>query len=155
MENYLLLKSLHLLGVVLFLGNITVTAVWKVLADRTRHPQTIAYSQRLVTITDLVFTAAGAVLIVVTGRLMAERHGGIDAASWITWGWWLFIVSGILWVLLLIPIQVMQARLAKQFALTNNIPEEYWVLSKWWGVVGLTATVLPLMNLYFMVFKPV
>jgi hypothetical protein len=28
--------SLHLLGVVLFLGNIIVTALWKLLADRTQ-----------------------------------------------------------------------------------------------------------------------
>jgi uncharacterized membrane protein len=35
MDNYLLLKSLHVLGVVIFLGNIIVTAVWKALADRT------------------------------------------------------------------------------------------------------------------------
>jgi hypothetical protein len=33
---YLAFKVIHLLGVVLFLGNIIVTAVWKTLADRTR-----------------------------------------------------------------------------------------------------------------------
>ena len=48
---YLAFKVIHLLGVVLFLGNIIVTAVWKTLADRTREPRTIAYAQRLVTVT--------------------------------------------------------------------------------------------------------
>jgi uncharacterized membrane protein len=38
MNEYLILKALHLLGVVLFLGNIVVTAVWKMLADRTQSP---------------------------------------------------------------------------------------------------------------------
>jgi uncharacterized membrane protein len=44
---YLALKLIHLLGVVLFLGNIIVTAVWKALADQTGEPRTIAYAQRL------------------------------------------------------------------------------------------------------------
>ena len=49
----------HLLGVVLFLGNILVTAMWKLLADRTRAPGVVAYAQRVVTITDFAFTAPG------------------------------------------------------------------------------------------------
>ena len=39
-------KVIHVLGVVLFLGNINVTGVWKTLADRTGDPRTIAYAQR-------------------------------------------------------------------------------------------------------------
>ena len=46
MNDYLLLKSLHVLGVVIFLGNIIVTAVWKALADRTGSPTIAAYAQR-------------------------------------------------------------------------------------------------------------
>ena len=33
--SYDAFKVIHLLGVVLFLGNIIVTALWKMLADRT------------------------------------------------------------------------------------------------------------------------
>jgi hypothetical protein len=36
--SYNAFKVVHLLGVVLFLGNIIVTALWKMLADRTREP---------------------------------------------------------------------------------------------------------------------
>jgi uncharacterized membrane protein len=70
-DNYLLLKSLHLLGVTLFLGNIIVTALWKMLADRTKSPSVVAFSQRLVTVTDFVFTVTGVLLIMITGRMMA------------------------------------------------------------------------------------
>jgi hypothetical protein len=34
------------------------------------------------------------------------------------------------------------------------IPERYWRLSMLWSVFGAMATILPLANLYFMVFKP-
>ena len=155
MENYQLLKSIHLLGVVIFLGNIIVTAIWKLLADRTRSPAIVAYAQRLVTFTDIAFTTTGVLLILVSGRMMASNVGEISDFLWLSWGWWLFIASGVIWVLVLIPIQVKQARLAKNFSNEDNIPEGYWLLSRYWMVFGVIATLLPLANLYFMVFKPI
>jgi uncharacterized membrane protein len=78
--------ALHVLGVVLFLGNLIVTALWKTLADQTRDPRVIAYAQRLVTITDVAFTATGAALITVTGFVLASDWGGITGPSWLTTG---------------------------------------------------------------------
>ena len=146
--------SVHVLGVVLFLGNIIVTAVWKLLADRTRDPAIVAYAQRLVTVTDIGFTATGVVLIVVSGQVMADDFGGVTGPSWLTWGWSLFVASGVIWATVLIPIQVMQARLARRFASEATIPDRYWRLTTLWSVFGAIATVLPLANLYFMIFKP-
>ena len=155
MESYQALKSLHLFGVTLFLGNIIVTAFWKMLADRTRSPSVVAFSQRLVTITDFAFTSTGVLLIMITGRIMATKFGEIGDLFWLTWGWRLFIVSGLIWVLILIPVQIKQAKLAKAFANQTEIPAQYWTLSKLWIVFGIIATVLPLANLYIMVFKPI
>ena len=147
--------SLHILGVVLFLGNIVVTAVWKMLADRTRNPPVVAYAQRLVTVTDIAFTATGAALIVVSGQVMAREWGGVFGGPlWLTVGWSLFIASGVIWLVLLVPIEVMQERLARSFRDAPAIPGRYWRLSRLWAVFGVIATVLPLLNLYFMVFKP-
>jgi uncharacterized membrane protein len=67
---YLAFKIIHLLGVVLFLGNIIVTAVWKTLADQTREPRTIAYAQRLVSVTDWMVT------------LMALFSSSLAAMAW-------------------------------------------------------------------------
>ena len=64
-------KVIHLLGVILFLGNIIVTGVWKVLADRTGEPRIIGYAQRLVTVTDWIFTAGGVALILIGAYGMA------------------------------------------------------------------------------------
>jgi uncharacterized membrane protein len=146
--------ALHILGVVVFLGNIIVTAVWKGLADRTRDPRVVAYAQRLVTVTDIAFTATGAALIAVSGPVLADDLGGIGGQSWITWGFALFIASGVIWVAVLIPVQVLQARLARSFAGGGDIPARYWTLARVWNVFGTIAVLLPLANLYFMVFKP-
>ena len=145
---------LHILGVVIFLGNITVTAVWKVLADRTRNPAVVGYAQRLVTLTDIAFTATGAALIAVSGQMMAGRFGGIGGAGWLTLGFALFIASGVIWITTLIPIQIMQARLARRFARDGAIPDRYWRLATLWYGLGAIAIALPLVNIYLMVAKP-
>lgn len=147
--------SLHILGVVLFVGNIIVTAVWKTLADRTRSPAVVAYAQRLVTVTDVAFTATGVVLIIVAGQVLADDFGGVfGGPTWLTIGWSLFIASGVIWLAVLIPVEVMQARLARQFRDASAIPDSYWRLSTIWAVFGAIAILLPLANIYFMVFKP-
>jgi uncharacterized membrane protein len=146
--------ALHILGAVIFIGNITVTAVWKVLADRTRNPAVVAYAQRLVTVTDIAFTATGATLIAVSGQTMADRLGGVGGSTWLTMGFALFIASGVIWVATLIPIQVMQSRLARGFATAGVIPPRYWRLAKLWYVLGGIAIALPMVNIYLMVAKP-
>ena len=80
-------KVVHLFGVVLFLGNIIVTAVWKVMADHTDDPGIIAYAQRLVTLTDWIFTAGGVVLILVGAYGMAAVAGlNLRGTTWLVWG---------------------------------------------------------------------
>jgi uncharacterized membrane protein len=154
-DSYLLLKSLHVLGVVIFLGNIIVTAWWKVMADRTGEPRIIAFAQRQVTLTDFIFTAGGVALILATGVGNAAIHQmDIWHTRWLAWGMGLFIVSGVIWVAVLIPVQVLQARMARAFAGGGPIPEGYWRLGNLWMIFGIVATVLPLVNIYWMVFKP-
>lgn len=155
-EFYQIIKLLHIVGAIIFIGNIIVTAVWKVLADRTRQPEVVAFGQRLVTLTDFAFTGLGAAIIFITGFAMIGIFGvSVFEVKWITWGFVLFIISGLIWATILIPVQVKQARLARTFQKSGTIPEQYWRLGRIWVRVGFFATLLPLVNLYFMVFKPV
>jgi len=155
MQTYLALKSLHILGVVLFVGNIIVTGWWKVMADRTRHPAIVAFAQRQVTLTDWIFTFGGSTLVVVGAYANVYLHDLPLDAPWLVWGQVMFFASGVLWVAILIPLQIRLARLARGFAGGGAIPDEYWRLNRVWLWVGILATVLPAANLYFMVFKPV
>ena len=148
------LKLLHILGVILFLGNIAVTAWWKVTADRTRDPKVIAHGQRQVLLTDGFFTSFGVVLIAGSGVAMIAGAGwDLENARWLHWGIGLFAASGILWLFILIPTQIQQMRLARAFKGGGEIPDRYWQLSRRWNIVGAIAMVLPFWNLYWMVFK--
>ena len=154
-HSYLLLKSIHIFGAIIFLGNIIITGWWKFMADRTRDPRVIAFAQRQVTLTDFVFTAGGAALVLGGGLGNALLHDmDYFAVRWMAWGLGLFAASGVIWVTILIPIQIKQARMARQFANQNSVPEDYWRLCRRWNIFGTLATVLPLINLYWMVYKP-
>jgi uncharacterized membrane protein len=152
--SYDAFKVVHLTGVVIFLGNIIVTGIWKVMADRTGDPRIIAYAQRLVTITDWIFTAGGVVLILLGAYGMVFTAGLDPRQSWLAWGQSLFVASGVIWIAILIPTQIVQGRQARAFAAGGPIPGTYWRHSRRWMIWGTIATVLPLANLYVMVFKP-
>jgi len=153
-DPYLLLKSIHILGVIIFLGNIIVTGWWKFMADRTRDAAIIAFAQRQVTLTDFVFTTGGIVLILIGGMGNVILFA-MDAwhTLWLLWGYSLFVVSGLIWGIILLPIQIKQARMTQAFAHDGVIPDNYWQLTRQWNIFGTIATVLPAINIYWMVFK--
>jgi uncharacterized membrane protein len=144
------LKIIHLLSACLFLGNVVVSGVWAALAERTRNHQIIKFSNRLVLITDCLFTATGAIGVVVTGHLMASRFGGDTAHGWLTWSYMLFGLSGLIWALVLLPIQLKQRALLRKH---DHITADYLRLSRLWQISGAVATLVPLPIIYLMVSK--
>lgn len=153
---YATFKFLHVLGAIILVGNVTVTAVWKVFADRTHDPRVVAFGQRLVTITDWSLTAGGIVLIIV-GGYGAALTAGMDllGSKWLVWGQVLFAISGTIWAAILIPAQVRQARAARAFAAGGEIPEGYRKDSRRWLVWGILATVPLVVAVWLMVWKPI
>ena len=131
--TYTIFKTAHLLGAIILIGNVTVTAVWKVFADRTREPSIIAFAQRLVTYTDWAFTVSGVVLIMVGGYGMAWASGiAVFSLGWLVWSQILFDGAGLIWLFILVPDQIVQARQARDFSLSDVIPESYWRRSRRW-----------------------
>ncbi len=150
--TYSLFKIIHILGVVLLIGNVTVTFIWKFHADCTRDPTVVAFAQRLVTWTDWAFTAGGAILVIVGGYGMtvAARLDPINV-RWLFWSQIWFYGVGLIWLFVLVPLQIMQARQARQFAESGTIPASYWQLCRHWNLVGIGSTVPFLYVLYLMI----
>ncbi|MGH7229351.1 MAG: DUF2269 family protein [Nitrospiraceae bacterium] len=121
---------------------------WKVMADRHGDPKVVAFAEGQVTLTDFVFTGGGAVLVLGTGVGNAVLHGmNYLSIRWLAWSYWFFVVSGVIWIAILIPVQMNQARMARLFADGGTIPDRYWRLGRIWIVFGILATILPLANL--------
>jgi len=151
---YNVFKTLHILGVVLLLGNVIVTGLWKALADRTRVVSTVAYAQRLVIQTDWIFTGSGIALIVIGGYAMAgSAHLSLLQTRWLFWGQALFGLSALIWLFVLLPVQAAQSRLAQRFAADMEIPAAYWELSRRWLRWGVLATVPLVLVVCLMVLK--
>ncbi|KPF79638.1 hypothetical protein IP88_01765 [alpha proteobacterium AAP81b] len=149
------LKFLHITGVVMLLGNVTATAIWKFFADRSRDPVVLAFAQKLVTYTDWSLTFWGIVLTVVGGYGMVFV-AGIDPFGplWLVGAQAMFVLSGAIWAGLLVPAQIRQARLAKAFRAGTSIPEAYWRDTRTWLVWGLIGTVPLVAAVWLMVVKP-
>ena len=153
-ENKLLhdfYKTLHILGGVLFLGNIIITGVWMFLAEKSKNINTIQFGVKAVNWMDVFFTAPGAALILLTGFIQAEHHGGAYTQSWILAGLILFSLSGIIWLLFLIPDQHRLIRISGE---SDTLPKKFYEVLHRWYFWGIIATILPLISLAIMVLKP-
>jgi len=156
--DYDALRILHLFGVICFMGNIIVTGWWKTMADRTGDYRIIAFAQWQVTLTDWVVTFGGVVIVIVAAFGMVYQVNTdilqeIHTQRWLWWGYYLFVASGVIWALILIPVQIIQARMARVFGETGVIPPHYWFYGKIWLAFGILAPLIPLVNLYWMVTK--
>ena len=139
---YALFKTVHIAGVVVLVGNVTITAYWKVLADRTSDPKLIAHAQHGVTVADWIFTLAGIVLILVGGYGAAAVAGlPLSGPAWLVVGQLLFAVSGLIWLAILIPIQIRQARMARSLIHDRASSAQYRRDSRNWLIWGILATV--------------
>ncbi len=152
---YTVLKFIHILGVVLFVGNIVVTALWKTRADESGDLATVAFAQRTVARADWAFTLPGILLILIGGYGMAllgrlPLHG----LRWLEWGQGLFYVSALIWVVVLIPTQRRLVAVSDAALRAGVLSPEFRSLSRRWAVWGGIATLLPVIVLFLMITKP-
>ena len=153
---YLLLKTLHVLSVVLFLGNIITGLFWKAHADVTRDPKLQAHALAGVIRSDLYFTIPSVLAIIATGVALAMMAGlPLLGTPWIAASLAAFGLSGALFGAFLAPLQKRLLNEARGAAAGAEWPSPaYRRLSRTWEVVGLIAILLPLGALALMVFKP-
>lgn len=153
---YLWLKLLHVIAVVLFLGNIITGLFWHAHAARTRDPGRIAHIMDGIIASDRLFTIPSVVVIAVTGVAAALTAGyPIVRTGWIFWSLVLFGVSGVIFMARVAPLQV---RLRAAAAAARSGAEFDWPayrrLALRWELWGGAALLTPLGALVLMVLKP-
>ncbi len=155
MDWYSIARFAHITGVVMLMGNITVTAIWKFFADRDGRPQVLGFAQKLVTYTDWSMTVWGAALTMVGGYIMVALAGyDLWVTLWLLWSQVLFGIAGLIWLAIIVPIQRRQARMARDFAADAAVPEAYRRESRRWLAWGLVSTLPLLAAMWLMVAKP-
>lgn len=146
---------LHVLGAILFVGNIITAAFWKLAADRTGDPRTIHQTSRLVMLADYAFTLPGIAMLLIFGHLLVHEAGySLWEWSWLGISYALFIVSGMIWMVVLLPGQRKMVQSSKIGLESGRIPDSYYRYSRLWNGFGTISILLPLITLFLMVVKP-
>jgi uncharacterized membrane protein len=150
---YQLLKVIHVVAVILFMGNIITGLFWKRHADGTRDVAIIAHTMRGLIRADRWFTLPGVVVITVAGFLGAIRAGfPLLRTGWILWSIVAFTLSGLAFAWKVAPLQKELLRLAG--AGPSMDWQTYHSKSLQWELWGLFATVTPLVAVVLMIWKP-
>ena len=149
-----MIKFIHVIGAVLFLGNIILSAIWRISAERTGNGHTIRHAVKMVTFTDWVLTVPGVLMLIGTGHMLAGKYGGIGAHLWIHMGYAMLFLSALIWLAFLLPIQRKQLRLLDADPDHAHLDASFQRHSRWWMIWGSLATIFPLAALFLMSVKP-
>lgn len=147
---YLLFKLLHVVAVVLFLGNITIGVFWVRHAARHRSPPRLADAMAGVIRGDRVFTLPAVMVIIASGGLAAWQGGWpVLRTGWIPWGVGLFVLPGLVFAAL----APLQHRLRVLAAREGIGWEDCAPLLRRWNRIGIASLLPAWLALAAMVLK--
>ncbi len=153
---YLWLKLVHILAVVMFIGNIVTGVFWHKHALRSGDARLIAHAMDGVLKSDRLFTLPGVFVIIGSGVIAAVQGGfPLLRTGWILWTLVLFGISGIVFGVRLTPLQRQMRDFAGAAAAGGSFDRAaYDRLSRQWDFWGAVATLAVLGGLALMVLKP-
>ena len=155
MNDYLLVKTLHILSATFLFGTGVGTAFYLLVTTLGRDVRVVASVTRWVVIADWLFTATTAVLQPLTGIWLAHRLGMPLHVGWLKWSLALYAVAIACWL----PVVWLQMRLrdlaAAALEAGTPLPPAYWRTFRAWVLLGVPALFAFLAIFWLMVVKPV
>jgi uncharacterized membrane protein len=148
MDEYALLRMLHVTGAVLLIGNVIVTGFWATYLYRARAEVPFRPVARAIMWADLGFTLAGGVLLTVSGILLTARlELRVMETPWLLKGIVALGVATLVWLAVLLPCQI---------RLERTPPHDRARLRRLflgWSLVGWADTAVLLYGLWAMVAR--
>jgi len=153
MDNYLLLKMIHIISSVVLTGTGAGIAFFMLMAYRSSNIEALIVVSRLVVKADWIFTAPAVITQFITGILLMNLLNYSFTSIWFYWVISLFILVGICWL----PVVAIQYRLRKFAIESAKIGEAHPQLKKLmtiWTSLGIIAFTLIIVIFWLMIFKP-
>ncbi len=153
--DYTYFKLIHIIAVMLFLGNIITGLFWMRVAVITKDVKIISHTVRGIIRSDKYFTVPG-VFIIIFGGLMAAIYGHfpIFHTGWILWSIILFTISGLAFSFKVAPLQNKISRfIQSKETLTDQDWIDFHKLYVQWDIWGLIALLTPLTAFVMMTLK--
>lgn len=154
MNDYLLLKTIHIISSVLLVGTGFGSAFYLFFVNRSRNLAAILVVSRLVVRADWWFTTPAVIVQPISGYLMMQLAGWPLSTPWIALSFALYALAGICW-LPVVYLQIKMHRLAEQCVKDGrDLPDQYWTWSRYWEWLGYPAFIAMVGVYYLMVNKP-
>lgn len=153
-ESWLLV---HITGVIVFFSNAVAAVFWRGRAEKTRDPRFLAHAYRALVTADSWLTAPS-VVATLAGGIGAARSVGLPVlrTGWILWSLVAFGVSGLVFALRVLPLQLRLAAEAEEAVRTGAFDSERhdrqaaaWAF---WAHLSLLAAAVAVV---LMVLKPI
>jgi len=151
--TYALLKTLHILSMVLLFGTGLGSAFYKWMADRSGNVAHIAVTNRHVVLADWLFTTPTVIFQPISGLWMIHLLDVPLITPWIAASLFLYFLAGACW-LPVVWLQIRMQRIATE-AITHGteLPAHYWSIARWWFWLGVPAFISMVLVVALMVFK--
>lgn len=153
MDEYLLLKTVHILSSTLLFGTGLGTAFHGFMANRSGDLAARRIVNRNVVIADWLFTTPAVIVQPVTGVWLARIAGYPLTTGWLAAAIMLYVFVGACW-LPVVGIQIEMRRIVDRIADDKALPARYFNLSRTWFVLGWLAFAGVLVIFWLMVAKP-
>ena len=154
MNDYLLVKLLHVLSSTFLFGTGVGSAWYLLTASLGRDARVVAAVARQVVVADWLFTATTVIIQPLSGWYMVHRLGLPWSTGWIRWSLALYAFAVACWL----PVVLLQLRMrrlaADAAARADALPAAYLRCLAWWVALGVLAFVAFVAIFYLMVFKP-
>ncbi|KLN60462.1 membrane protein [Kiloniella spongiae] len=152
--DYDLLKWIHILSSTILFGTGIGSAFYMFMANRSRDLPAMYFAVRHVVIADWLFTTPSVIVQLLSGIGLIIVTGYSLSDTWVLWGVGLYLGAGICW-LPVVWIQIRMRELIKTAIDSHtDVATEYWMLDRWWILLGSLAFPMILVVFYLMVFKP-
>ena len=152
--TYLLLKSLHMLSMVLLFGTGLGSAWYKWMSDRSGDLAGITQTNALVVRADWIFTTPTVLIQPFTGLWMLHILGLPLSSDWVIASLLLYGLAAACW-LPVVWLQIRMRDLSRQaLAADRPLPDRYHRYARYWFYLGVPAFLAMLGIVFLMIFKP-
>jgi len=148
-------RMMHIAAATIFFANAVIGMIWEGKSLATGKKDVVLFTYNTVTFLDSVVSSPLIILSLIGGLSLSFRLGELMQIGWLSVGFLLFLLSGLVWVITDIPTQYKVKKLIADIQPENqSLPAELIRLMRqrrWIGIAG----VLPLVVVfYLMVYKP-
>ena len=142
--NYSYFKLIHIIAVMIFLGNIITGLFWMQIAVKTKDLRIINFTMKGIQAADRYFTLPGVIVIIAFGFFAAILgHFPILRTGWIFWSIIMFSISGLTFALKVAPLQkrIYHLTLNKESAVDFDWEHFKKIYFEWdiWGIIALAT----------------